>query len=115
MGRGNLRSLGRAWLNQINGKMKSMTMQATQRKIKRSFTITPEVIAFIGETRENRGAGSDSEALDLLLRELMLDAKRREIDAACTEYYDAASDEELAEQRDWAERAGPNVFAGVPE
>jgi hypothetical protein len=51
----------------------------------------------------------------LLLREAMLEAKRREIDAAYKEYYDTASDEELAEQREWAEMTGPNIFAGVPE
>jgi hypothetical protein len=90
-----------------------MTMQATSRKMKRSFTLTPEAVAFVGETRQKRGAGSDSEALDLLLREAMLDAKRKEIDAAYKAYYDTASDEELAEQREWAELAGPNVFADI--
>jgi hypothetical protein len=90
-------------------------MQATSRKMKRSFTLTPEVVAFVGETRQKRGAGSDSEALDLLLREAMLEAKRQEIDAACKEYYDSASDEELAEQREWAEMVGPNIFLGVPD
>jgi hypothetical protein len=92
-----------------------MTMQATTRKLKRSFTLTPEAMTFLGETRQRRGAGSDSEALDLLLREAMLEAKRQEIDAACQEYYDTASEEELAEQQEWAERAGPNIFVGVPE
>ena len=92
-----------------------MTTQATGRKIKKSFTLAPEAVAFLTETREKRKAGSDSEALDLLLREAMLEAKRREIDAAYKEYYDTASDEELAEQREWAEMTGPNIFAGVPE
>jgi hypothetical protein len=92
-----------------------MTMQATVRKMKRSFTLSPEVMAFVGEARQKRGAGSDSEALDLLLREAMLEAKRREIDAAYKNYYDTASDEDLAEQREWAEMTGPNMFRGVPE
>lgn len=92
-----------------------MTMQATSRKMKRSFTLAPEIVAFVGETRQKRGAGSDSEALDLLLREVMLAAKRQEMDAACKEYYDTASDEELAEQREWAELAGSNMFLGVPD
>jgi hypothetical protein len=90
-----------------------MTLQATIRKMKRSFTLTPEVVAFVGETRKKRGAGSDSEALDLLLREAMLEAKRQEIDAAYKEYYDTASDEDLAEQSKWAEMAGPNMFADI--
>ena len=90
-------------------------MQATRRKMKRSFTLTPEVVAFVGETRQKRGAGSDSEALDLLVRDVMLEAKRLEIDAACKEYYDTASEQDLAEQREWAEMTGPNMFRGVPE
>jgi len=92
-----------------------MTIQATSRKVKRSFTLTPEVVAFVGEMRQKRGAGSDSEALDLLLREVMLEAKRRQIDRACEEYYDTVSDQDLAEQREWAEMTGPNMFCGVPE
>lgn len=72
-------------------------------------------MAFLSETREKRRAGSDSEALDLLLRELMLEAKRQAIDAAYKEYYDTASDEELAEQREWAELTAPNMWIGVPE
>ena len=67
--------------------------------MKKSFTLTPESVAFLGETRQRRQAASDSEALDSLLRELMLEAKRQELEAATKEYYDTASDEELAEQR----------------
>lgn len=92
-----------------------MTMQAIERKMKRSFTLSPEAVSFVGETRQKRGAGSDSEALDLLLREAMLEAKRQDLEAACKEYYDTASDEVLAEQKDWAEHVGPNMWIGVPE
>jgi len=92
-----------------------MTIKATTRKMKKSFTLTSESVAFLSETRQQRNAGSDSEALDLLLRELMLEAKLRQIDAAYKEYYDTASEEELAEQRQWAEMAGPNVLLEPPE
>jgi hypothetical protein len=92
-----------------------MTMQATARKMKRSFTLSHEAVAHVRETRRKRGTASDSEALDLLLREAMLEAKRQEIDAACKEYYDTASDKDLAEQREWAEMTGPNMFLGVPD
>src|ERR1035438_1907015 len=90
-----------------------MTMQATARKMKRSFTLTPESVAFVAEIRKKRRAGSDSEALDLLLRELMLQAKRRQLDAAYKAYYDTATDEELAEQSEWAEMAGPNIIVDM--
>ena len=92
-----------------------MTMQATVRKMKRSFTLTPESVAFVAETRQKRQAGSDSEALDLLLRELMLEARRQELEAATKAYYDNASDEELTEQREWAEQASRSMWIGVPE
>lgn len=91
----------------------SMTMQATTRRIKKSFTLTPESLAFLSETRMRRNAGSDSEALDLLLGELTVEAKRQRIDAAYKEYYDTASDEELAEQQEWAEMAGPGILVDL--
>jgi hypothetical protein len=92
-----------------------MTVQATHRKIKRSFTLSPEALNFLTKTRQQRKIASDSEALDLLLRESMLPAKRLEADAACKEYYDGAPDGELFEQGRWAELAGPNMFVGVPD
>ncbi len=92
-----------------------MTTQATTRKIRRSFTLSAEAVAFVRETRQQRGARSNSEALGLLLQEAMLESKRREFDAACKEYYDTASDEDLAEQREWAVRTGPNLLIATPE
>jgi hypothetical protein len=81
--------------------------------MKRSFTLTPESVAFVSDTRKKRRANSDSEALDLLLRESMLEARRRQLDAAYKQYYDTASEEDLAEQREWAEMAGPNIFVDI--
>ena len=92
-----------------------MIMNPDARKMRRSFTLSPEAVRFISETRQRCGAKSESEALELLLREAMLEAKRQEIDAAYTEYYDTASDEDLAEQREWAEMAGPSMWRGIPE
>jgi uncharacterized membrane-anchored protein len=53
--------------------------------------------------------------LDLLLRELMLEAKRQAFDAATKEYYDTASDEELAEQAEWAKVVGPNIMVDIEQ
>ncbi len=87
-----------------------MTTQAKNRRVKKSFTLAPDVLAFVVETRRKRKTGSDSEALNLLLKEQMLEAKRREMDAAFKEYYDTASDEELFESAEWAGMAGPAVL-----
>jgi hypothetical protein len=92
-----------------------MTIQATIGNIRRSFTLSPEAVTFVRETRRRRGAASDSEALNLLLHEAMLESKRQEIDAACKEYYDTASEEDLAEQREWAEMTGPNILNAAPD
>lgn len=87
-----------------------MTIQAPIRKLKRSFTLSPEIVGFVVETRQNRGAGSDSEALDMIVREAMLAVRRQQIDDAYKDYYDTASDEELKEQGKWADLVAPNMF-----
>jgi hypothetical protein len=92
-----------------------MATYTTPRKLKASFTLTPESLEFVRQMRVDRNAGSDSEALDMLLRELAQQEQLRQLDAAVKEYYDNATDEELAEQDSWARGAGPNMFAGVPE
>jgi hypothetical protein len=90
-----------------------MATQATLNKIKRSFTITPESAEFLREARAERNAASDSETLDMLLRELREKRQLAAIDAAYTEYYDSVSDEQLEEESEWAKMVGPNVFAGI--
>jgi len=90
-----------------------MSSQATTNKIKRSFTITPESALFLRQSRQEINAGSDSEALDLLLRELMVKRKLRAVDAAYTDYYNSIPDTQVTEERDWAEIVGPNILADI--
>ncbi|HTW79549.1 MAG TPA: hypothetical protein VME23_08425 [Terracidiphilus sp.] len=92
-----------------------MATAPTQRKLKCSFTLTPASVAFVKQSRERLQAASDSEALDLLLREKMLAMKQAEIDAAYKDYYDTVSDEVLTEQREWAEMASRGMWADIPE
>ena len=92
-----------------------MTTQATNRKVKCSFTLSAESVAFVRDMRKRHKAASDSEALELVLKENRMARMQAEIDAAVKEYYDNASEEELREQREWAEGTGPNMFAGIPE
>jgi hypothetical protein len=92
-----------------------MKPQTTEQKIRRTFTLTAESFAFVKESHQRLGAASNSEALESLLREAMRQGKLREIDAAYKEYYDAASDQDLAEQLEWAENTGPNMMNLAPE
>jgi Arc/MetJ family transcription regulator len=88
-----------------------MVANAKARKIRRSFTLTAESIAIIEETRNKHGLRKNSDAVELLLREAMLESKRRDLEAAYKKYYDTATDEELANQSEWAEMVGPNVLS----
>jgi len=92
-----------------------MTTRRTAGRVRKSFTLSPEAVAFVRETRQRHGLRSDSEAVELLLREAMQATKAQEIDAACKEYYDTASEEELAEQLEWAEMAGPNILIATQD
>ena len=92
-----------------------MTTQAASRKVKRSFTLAPESVAFVHETRQRRRASSDSEALDLLLKDLMLEAERQKIDAAFRAYYDSVGGDDLREQSEWAQGTTRNMWAGIAE
>ncbi|MFP5207243.1 MAG: hypothetical protein ACLGSH_17955 [Acidobacteriota bacterium] len=83
-----------------------MTTLSSARKIKCSFTLSPESVAYLRETRAHRHSESDSEALDLLLKDLQQEARRRDLDAAVTAYYDTATEGELREEREWSEGAG---------
>jgi hypothetical protein len=46
----------------------------------------------------------------MLLREAMLEVKRQEIEAGFKAYYDSISEDELTEEREWAEMAGANIL-----
>jgi hypothetical protein len=92
-----------------------MTIQATTRKVKCSFTLAPDSVAFVRELRKQRKARSDSDALDSLIREAILESKRQAIEAAFKEYYDTVSDEVLQEEREWAKGTSQNMWRGVPE
>jgi hypothetical protein len=83
-----------------------MATVPAMRRVKRSFTLTPESVAFLNKTRQQRGVPSDSETLDLLLRELIQESKHRELNAAYTAYYDTISEDALTEESEWAGMAG---------
>jgi len=89
-------------------------MRTNSGKTRVSYTLTHGLLAFIAETRQRRSLSTNSEALESLLHEAILEAKRREIDAACKEYYDTATEEELAEHLQWAEIVGPNILLVEP-
>lgn len=73
----------------------------SRRKIKKSFSISAESDSFIRRTCKERKSTSESETLDMLLKELMTIRQQKTIDAAYAEYYDSLTEEEVAEQSAW--------------
>lgn len=72
-------------------------------KIKKSYSISREAESFVRKVRHARKIASDSEALDMLLRESIEFHRKSSVDAAYRAYYDSASEQELLEEREWAE------------
>lgn len=71
------------------------------RKIKKSFSISPESDSFIRRSCRERKVSSESETLDILLGELMTIRQQNAIEAAYTDYYDSLTDDEISEQKAW--------------
>lgn len=83
------------------------------RKIKKSFSISPESDFFIRKMSKERRTKSESETLDVLLRELMAIRQQRAVEAAYTEYYDSLTEDEVAEERSWGAFAEAQFVEGV--
>lgn len=89
------------------------TVVKQRRKVKKSFSISPESVLFIRKMRKERKARSESETLDGLLNELIAIQQQRGIEAAYSSYYDSLSDEEIAEDRAWGTFAEMQLINGV--
>jgi hypothetical protein len=89
-------------------------MHTQTRKVKKSFSISPESEAFLKRVRRERRVSSESKTLDLLLHELMSARKQRAIESAYKDYYDSVSDGDLAEQQTWGAFAESQLRDGAP-
>ena len=74
-------------------------------KRRRTFTLSPESLAYLDEQARQRKLGSQSAFLDELLREKTMELRRAALEANVTAYYDSLSEEERQEQRAWGELA----------
>lgn len=80
-----------------------MANVAAKRRVKKSYSISVEAESFVRKVRKARQIASDSEALDILLREVIEVHRKSAVDAAYKAYYDSASDAELQEEQTWGE------------
>jgi hypothetical protein len=104
-----VRSMGGVSRALVFGEIISRIMDRTtckrDRKVKKSFTLSSESVAYLEEVRKKNGADSMSAILEEILQAARREEKRAAIDRAMKEYYDSLTDEEVEEERQWGEFA----------
>lgn len=88
--------------------MKAHTMSNT-RKVRKTYTISPQSAAFLETLRRQRRAASTSSVIEEILQALRSKQKRRALDAAVKEYYDSLTAEEELELQEWGEFASAQL------
>ena len=71
-----------------------------ERKEKRTFTLSPKSVAFLGSVAAEVHV-SASEALDGIIEEKRMEAEKQRIAAQITQYYDSIGDKEVKENAIW--------------
>jgi hypothetical protein len=78
-------------------------MGRSTKRHKKSFSLSEESLAYLAAVAVEYG--SQSEALDELIRERKREAERVRIAAGVTSYYNALTDEEVEQDRTWGQFA----------
>lgn len=79
--------------------------KSAERKAKKSYTLSPESIAFLETLRKLRRAASTSSILDEILQSVRRHHERASIEKSVSAYYSSLSGKEAAEQSEWGEFA----------
>src|SRR5450755_1605504 len=87
------------------------TMKKATRRLKqrRTFTLSPESLAYLEQEARRRNADSHSAVLDELLQEKDRERQLAALEAATTAYYDSLSDEEVEQDKIWGEFGGMSL------
>jgi hypothetical protein len=84
-------------------------------KRRRTFTLSPESLAYLEQQARRRKLGSQSAFLDELLLEKTREQRRAALEANVAAYYDSLTEEEVEEQRAWGEFAEQNLVLSEEE
>ena len=85
--------------------MPSRTVSKPDRKAKKSYTLSPESVAFLEAMRRKRRAESISAVLEEILQAVRRENERAAVELAVADYYGSLSAEEATEQAEWGEFA----------
>jgi hypothetical protein len=86
-------------------------LEITNRKAKKSFTLSAESVAFLDAMRKKRRARSTSSILEDILRKARVEQEKATVDRTISDYYSSLTPDEVKEQTLWgefAEREFPN-------
>jgi hypothetical protein len=85
--------------------MSNRTASKFDRKAKKSFTLSPESVAFLEAMEKRKQAGSISAVLEEILQAVRREHERGSVEQAVANYYSSLSTDEAADQAEWAEFA----------
>jgi hypothetical protein len=74
-------------------------------KEKKTFTLSPELVAFLEARRDKLRASSVSAVLEAILQAARREEERVTLENAVAGYYDSLSAEEIDERKKWGEFA----------
>ncbi len=77
----------------------------TSGKTKKSFTLSPEAVAFLEAARKKLRAESTSAVLEEILQSARRAQRRASVEQAVSDYYSGLSSKDQAEQTAWGEFA----------
>jgi hypothetical protein len=85
--------------------VRTITSKQSKRKAKKSYTLSPESVAFLETLRKRRHAASISAVLEEILQAVRRGQERASIEKSVAAYYSSLSDDEALEQAQWGEFA----------
>ncbi len=81
------------------------TKKKLPRKAKKSYTLSPESVAFLEALRKKRHAPSTSSILEQILQAVRREQEKAAVERAVVDYYASLSTQEAEEQVAWGEFA----------
>ena len=88
-----------------------MTHTASERKQRRTFTLSRQVLGYLEAVRKEARSPSTSAVLEQIIRERQQQHERQQVGAAITRYYDSLTAEEREENRLWGEFSEQQIAA----
>ena len=88
-----------------------MAGSASERKQRRTFTLSRQAIGYLEVARKEARSPSTSAVLEQIIRERQQQHERRRVNAAITGYYDSLTAEEREENRLWGEFSEDQIAA----